>query len=199
MLDEVLTNLEYQTKGPKNLGFLLRKGWLGEQKHFNKKGKSIPYISWNEKILSDKGLKKALSDMKTQPGKDKGEAKKPFKFDRSTFKAEFRTADGHFVRSKAEVIIDDFLFQHGLVHAYEKRVPIKEELYSDFFIPTGGGKGVYIEFWGLEDTKYIDRKKKKLELYKKYNLALISLSEEDVKNIDDLLPIKLLEHGISVL
>jgi hypothetical protein len=115
---------------------------------------------------------------------------------REKFEAKLRTKDGHFVRSRAEVIIDDTLYDYGLVHAYEKKVPIEEELYTDFYLPK---EKVYIEFWGMEnDPKYLERKKVKLEIYKKYDLKLIELDDNDIYNLDDHLPRKLLKYGIKV-
>jgi hypothetical protein len=108
---------------------------------------------------------------------------------RNKFPAEHRTEDGHWVRSRAEVIIDNALFNYKLAH-------VPEDLYSDFFIPNGS---VYIEFWGMEeDPKYAARKKAKIEIYKKYNFNLIELSDKDIKNLDDYLPNKLLNFGIKV-
>ena len=78
---------------------------------------------------------------------------------RTKFEATFRTEDGHMVRSKAEQIIDNWLYHKGIVHAYERRVPIEEEVYCDFFIPLG--QKVWIEFWGLEEEKYLKRKELK--------------------------------------
>jgi hypothetical protein len=37
----------------------------------------------------------------------------------------------------------------------------------------------------------------KLEIYKKYNLKLIQLTDKDVQNLDDTLPRLLLEFGIK--
>jgi len=114
---------------------------------------------------------------------------------RDKFKPKFRATDGHFVRSKAEVIVDNWLYVSKIVHAFERKLPIEEELYCDFYIPTGK---VYIEFWGSDDETYLARKKRKLEIYRKYNLNLIELDDKDVSNIDDKLPAKLLEFGIPV-
>jgi hypothetical protein len=115
---------------------------------------------------------------------------------RNKYPAEHRTEDGHWVRSRAEVIIDNALFNYKLAHAYEKKLPVAEDLYSDFFIPNGN---VYIEFWGMEeDPKYVARKKAKIEIYKKYNFNLIELNDKDIKNLDDYLPNKLLNFGIKV-
>ena len=77
------------------------------------------------------------------------------------------------VRSRAEIIIDNWLYTAGVVHAYERMVPIKENLYCDFFVPAGD---VYIEYWGLEaDPLYADRMKSKKEIYRRYGLRLIEL------------------------
>jgi hypothetical protein len=58
---------------------------------------------------------------------------------------------------------------------------------------------VYIEYWGLEnDEKYLARKKQKQEIYKKNELALIELSDEDIQNLDDILPRKLLQFKIKI-
>jgi len=34
---------------------------------------------------------------------------------------KYRTEDGHWVRSKAELIIDNWLYRGRIVHAYERR------------------------------------------------------------------------------
>jgi len=110
---------------------------------------------------------------------------------RDKFPATYRTDDGHLVRSKAEQAIDNWLFHNKIVHAYEKRVPIEEDVYCDFFIPIGK---IWLEYWGLEDEKYLKRKESKIKLYKKHEKNLIELTDEDVKNLDDSLPVKLLRY-----
>ena len=97
----------------------------------------------------------------------------------------FRTDDGHLVRSKGESLIDNWLYYHNIAHAYERRVPIEEEMYCDFYIRKGA---IYIEYWGMEDKKYGERKEIKLDLYKKYSLNLVSLTDKDIFKLDDILP-----------
>jgi len=116
---------------------------------------------------------------------------------RGKYEAKHRTKDGHYVRSKAEAMIDNALYEYGLVHAYERRVPIEENLITDFYLPKDK---VYIEYWGLEnDPKYLERKNVKLDLYKKYEMKLIELNDEDIFSLDDYLPRKLLKFGIKVI
>ncbi|MBL8002302.1 MAG: hypothetical protein JNL05_10105 [Flavobacteriales bacterium] len=120
---------------------------------------------------------------------------------RDKFEAKQRTIDGHYVRSRAEMLIDNWLYHNGLVHAYERRLPIEEECYCDFYIPQGAGRpqAVYIEYWGMEDKPdYLDRKKKKLEIYRRHEIPLIELADADINNLDDVLPKKLLQFKIRV-
>ncbi|MCX6666079.1 MAG: hypothetical protein NT038_08510 [Euryarchaeota archaeon] len=108
---------------------------------------------------------------------------------RTKFPANFRTEDGHMVRSKAEQIIDNWLYHKGIVHAYERRVPIEDEVYCDFFIPLG--QKVWIEYWGLEEEKYLKRKELKKGFYEKNQKKLIELVDKDIENLDDVMPKKL--------
>ena len=145
-------------------------------------------VYWKIEILNNKIFKNAVEP---QEVKDKDET--DF---RNKFKAEYRTNDGHYVRSRAEVIISNWLFGECIAHAYEKRIPIEEDVYCDFYIPKGK---IYIEFWGYEDDKkYLARKQKKRELYKKYNLNLIEIDNSKINNIDDFLPRELLKFGIHL-
>ena len=187
------------------LGWIERyiKGWQvtklgsengGIQKENSKNG--IPYVEWPKTILENKVFKAIINDLQgssdTKESLDKEDSQYDF---RSKFEAKHRATDGHFVRSKAEMLIDNWLYMAEIVHAYERKLPIEEEVYCDFYIPTGK---VYIEFWGLEnDPKYILRKKAKKDIYKKYGFKLIELTDEDVFNLDDVLPKMLLKFGVQ--
>lgn len=162
------------------------------------------YILWPESILTYSRLVEVFHPI--QFGVDsneqdtKLEVKKNNNF-REKYEAKLRTQDWHYVRSKAEVIIDDWLYHSSIVHAYERKLPIGEDIVCDFWIPPGNNRPqwVYIEYWGLEnDEKYLERKKKKLELYKSNELPLIELDDEDIQNLDDVLPRKLLAFKIKV-
>jgi len=162
------------------------------------------YVLWPDNILQNKNLTSIFKEVANIPVQPKPQTDKPTpnvkpatsdNF-REKFPATLRTKDGHMVRSRAEVIIDNALYDYKLAHAYERKLPIEEDLYSDFFIPT---ENVYIEFWGMEDDpKYAERKKVKIEIYKKYDFKLIELNDSDISNLDDHLPKKLLKYGIKV-
>ena len=148
-------------------------------------------VRWDERIVYNENFINEI--VKVGEKSSKKEQKEDF---REKFKAEYRTNDGHYVRSRAELVIANWLFAEGIAYAYEKRVPIEEDMYCDFYIPKGK---VYIEFWGLKDDEaYLERKEKKIELYKKYNLNLIEIDNNTINKIDDYLPKELLKFGVSL-
>jgi hypothetical protein len=162
-----------------------------------------PYVRWPEDIVNNKVLINSIRESKGDFTSSNENATQNMTGEEVQFREKFpaveRAKDGHLVRSKAELIIDNWLYDSKITHAYERRLPIEEELYSDFFINHGNGKGVYIEYWEYEtDEKYKSRKDKKLETYKKYNLQLIELTDKDVSSLDDVLSRKLLDFGITV-
>lgn len=171
----------------------------GVQKEHPKTG--IPYVNWPESVISNPSFITLIRELEegsaeSQTGLSEpsaGNASVPTMRDK--FEAKLRTTDGHYVRSKAEMLIDNWLYMAELVHAYERKLPVEEELYSDFYIPAGK---VYIEYWGYEnDPKYLARKQKKREIYAKYGFKLIELEEKDIQNLDDVLPRLLLKHGVE--
>jgi hypothetical protein len=196
-VNSILSELGWIKKDPIN-------GWLitelgkkagGTQSKYKT---GVPYVRWPSSLISNKILlaniyesKGEISPSIQEQQEDALSGNKEF---REKFPAKYRAKDGHLVRSKAEIIIDNWIYEAKLAHAYEKKIQIEEDIYCDFWIPTGNK--VYIEYWGMEDKEYLARKKKKLLIYQKHNLNLIQLTDKDVSNIDDVLPIKLREFNI---
>jgi hypothetical protein len=162
------------------------------QRHYHETGKA--YVVWPEPILEHKALHAAMQSVRGEAGMAPT-ASRESGF-RKRFPAEHRTTDGHLVRSKAELLIDNWLYMAGVVHAYERRLPLEEEVYCDFYVPAGK---VYIEYWGLEnDSAYNERRKTKTAIYQRHRLQLIELTDEHIRNLDDHMPKLLLKYGISV-
>lgn len=197
----------------------LAAGWeitkLGKSiggRQFEHETSGANYVLWPASILQYKRLLEVFKENSTdQPQTQTAIASSPqtetpvanINKDnfREKFEAKHRTIDGHYVRSKAEMLIDNWLYQYGLVHAYERKLPIDEDVYCDFYIPSGNGRpqAVYIEFWGLEnDPKYTERKNKKIEIYKREGLSLIELTDADLQNIDDILAKKLRQFKVPI-
>jgi len=172
-------------------------GFGAVQKTDSETGNS--YVLWPESILENQVFIKTIAEYVNSDSSEQNTSRtsgeQGFR-DKFRIQANLRTTDGHWVRSRAEVMIDNWLYMAGLVHAYERRLPIEEEAYCDFYVPAGK---VYIEYWGLENNpEYAARQKKKQELYQKYEFNLIELSDEHIKNLDDYLPKLLLKFGVAV-
>lgn len=107
---------------------------------------------------------------------------------RQNWETPYRCNDGHYVRSKGELLIDNWLYSNNIVHCYEKIVSAQfkpdEKLYCDFYIPS---RNLYIEYWGKDDEEYMKRRSKKEELYRENNISYISIEESDMKNLEDTL------------
>lgn len=160
----------------------------------------FPYVIWPENITANKWL---LDSINAATGTSYAQVVETsaFELDTDEFRkkhpANYRTQDGHRVRSRAEAMIDDYLYTNGIAHAYEKRLPILDhEVISDFYIPEGR---VYIEFWGMEENEqYRDRKLKKLEIYRSNDIKLIEMNNQDLERLDDVLPVMLRKHGVRI-
>ena len=104
--------------------------------------------------------------------------------------------DGHKVKSKSEVLIDNYLFERKIPHAYEQELPISatESIYPDFCLPGETEEdNIYIEHWGYDETnkKYTESKNYKIEIYKKIGVTVICTTEKDMKNVKGALDKKL--------
>ena len=175
-----------------------------QQKEWSKTG--ALYVVWPTGILKNRELIRAIKeytadedeyihfdDEDDEPVKKDASAELQF---RNKFPATYRATDGHMVRSRAELLIDNWLYINDIMHAYEKKVPIEEDLYSDFYLKKGK---VYIEYWGREgDPSYDRRKDIKISLYQKNGLNLIELSDEDISVLDDCLPKRLLKYRYKI-
>lgn len=188
-----------------------RKGWIptiqgkklrAEQREHHQSGR--PFVLWPESILSSRILTNSIGELAgksmdlsvTTKQISTSENSSGLREKLDKFKPTHRAMDGHWVRSKAEGLIDNWLYMSGIAHAYERLLPVEEELYCDFYIPSGK---VYIEYWGMEnDPKYKTRKEAKKEIYSKYSFNLIELNDEHIQNLDDYLPKMLLKFNVIV-
>ncbi|NNE15582.1 MAG: glycerol kinase [Saprospiraceae bacterium] len=160
-----------------------------------------PYVIWDKSILKSKSFIDSVN-VATGTNYEENNSSSQDKFTdidefRQKYEAKYRTQDGHRVRSRAEAMIDDYLYRNGIAHAYERRLPgIDEDVLSDFYILKGN---VFIEFWGMEENEqYVERKKTKLEIYAREGFNLIEMNDNDIQSIDDILPRKLKKYGINI-
>ena len=116
-----------------------------------------------------------------------------------SYEGKFTCTDGHIVKSKSEMIIDNWLFDHNISHAYEKKLPIdaneNHDLHPDFCLPGYGDDpdDIYIEYWGYNEKniEYTKSKNYKMKKYKELRVTVICLEEKDIMDINASLSRKL--------
>ena len=105
---------------------------------------------------------------------------------RKKWPTEYRCSDGHYVRSKNEVLVDNWLYQHDICHGYEKAVFSEsgDQFLSDFYIPS---LKLFVEIWGYDNEKYRARAKHKRQVYATQGYELLEIFGDDVMILDDFL------------
>ena len=121
------------------------------------------------------------------------------------YEGRFTCKDGHVVKSKSEREIDNYLFEKGIPHAYEKKLPYgkteKEVLHPDFYLKDylGKDKHVYLEHWGYNENNrdYLKTKDFKMPIYEKLGVTLVCTYEKtDTSDIEATLDRKLKKENI---
>ena len=110
---------------------------------------------------------------------------------------KYLAEDGHYVRSRAELIIDNMLYSQRCIHAYEKRVQVGDRyLRCDFYLPSSlGHEEVYVEYWGmLHDPEYAARRQQKLKLYGTAGITPLELFPKDLSVLSEVWPAKLARY-----
>lgn len=103
--------------------------------------------------------------------------------------------DGHIVSCAQELKIDNWLYYSGLLHAYRRRLPFEEEFYADFYLPQ---YHLYIEYWGAgNEPAQLGDKMRKRERLTEAGYKVIELQDQEIENLDEVLPRKLLKYGIE--
>lgn len=145
--------------------------------------------------------RKKILKIKLNINKNKTNKSKKNEDIRIKYVAKYRADDGHIVRSRGEIIIDNYLFKNNISHVYEKKVynneKPEEECTTDFYLPQ---YDTYIEFWGIENNEnYNTIKLYKENIYKKNNYKIINVYSENLDSgLDDYLTKELLKIKKSI-
>lgn len=83
----------------------------------------------------------------------------------------FTCKDHHIVKSTYELKVDNWLYDHGIDHIYEPKLPFGRRMQADFL-----ANGWYIEVWGvIGNNTYNKRKRRKIAAYNANNMPLIEI------------------------
>ena len=100
------------------------------------------------------------------------------------------TLAGEVVQSKPELRIANFLFKRGIPYVYEAQL---EGATPDFLLP---GHGVIIEHWGMDHSKYREKRAMKTRLYLSRGYKLVETEKKDVPHLERVLEARLGKVGV---
>jgi predicted nuclease of restriction endonuclease-like RecB superfamily len=162
-----------------------------------------PYVKWMPNIVNNRALIRALRDMLGTDVKEPNSSMSemiPEAHNAPSKANSIKTRDGHYVRSRGEALIDNFLYAARIAHAYEQELYLGEDakvMIPDFTALTPKGN-VYIEFWGMEGkSAYEERKEIKKKLYAEHELELVDVYPKHLDYIDSYLGQIFARYGVK--
>lgn len=131
--------------------------------------------------------KDAAEIIKKKKGKDiieQSKEREVIEFNVKRNQGEIRGTDGHFLDSDKEKEIDNLLFQLAIPHAIHYQVAeiTERAVIADWYIPVLSDRGIYVEYFGMDNNDYLKNRKEKEELYEKYKLKLIIIEKFETSN-----------------
>jgi hypothetical protein len=105
---------------------------------------------------------------------------------------KYRCKQGILVRSKAEVVIADFLYDNKIQFRYETMRMLGDiEVHPDFYLEE---VDVFLEHCGMDSADYIAKRHKKEQLYAAHKQQFVTTNKEDESELHDALKRKLHKH-----
>ncbi len=119
---------------------------------------------------------------------------------RAAHPARFACADGHKVRFGEEGLVDECLSRLKIPHAYELVIALPPvQLVPTFAVHRPSGESVYIECaCGDGDSLVQARRAHKQGIYEERGFRLVDLGQEDLRQLDSSLAVKLGACGVKV-
>jgi hypothetical protein len=148
-------------------------------------GKQGLYVVWPGELRQNRHFVRAIESLYFDPDPTHKRPTNPVS-----------ALDGHRLPNADYAVIDNWLYLTGLLHAFERPLAVQEDIISDFYLPS---KNVYIEYWGDQTSaKAMLAKMEKKEVYQKYRFKLIELDKHELADIENILPQKLLQLGVTL-
>lgn len=163
------------------------RGWLltpagralgGQQQESDQSG--VPFVTWPETLLQFSPLHSAVAQLRGQVE----DSLSP-------------SLDGHTVSSRAERMIDNWLYVAGVVHARNRPLALAEPTpIADFYLPSCA---LCIEYWDpAANPTALTAKLEKQASYKRTGQSYLEVQDADLEHLDDILARALLRQGQAV-
>jgi len=149
--------------------------------NLNKSYENKEAITLFDEIKREKGIQVKASEIM-----ERSESMEP----------SFKTKTGHLVRTRAEMMIANFLFDNSLLFQYNTVATWadKDDFRASFYIPK---LDLYIDHHPYDYIKeYQKTMKAKIKQYEKHKKKHVYLTSEDEKNIEEAIRLKMKPYAI---
>lgn len=173
------------------------RGWLltprgkaiGGEHHASEQT-GVPYATWPETVLDNPLFLEVIAQITgvVFQKENRSQSSSP------TFA---RALSGQEVKSREELIVENWLYIAGVNHARDYTLHAgNESINADFFLPE---LQVCIDIWGASDNAAaLTEKLTKQDFYKKYGYDFIELHDEAIAQVDEVLAKQLFHFGLAV-
>ena len=104
-----------------------------------------------------------------------------------------RSTSGHVVDTHLQLVVCNWLYRAGLVHAFQRALPVEEEIYADFYVPAAS---LVIECWEQDvPTLTLARRLRVREVCREIDMPYLELTNADESRLEQVLGSKLRELG----
>lgn len=104
-----------------------------------------------------------------------------------------KSVSGHLVDTYLQLVVCNWLYRAGLVHAFQRALPVKEEIYADFYVPAAS---LVIECWEQDvPTLTLARRLRVREVCREIGMPYLELTNADESRLEQVLGAKLRELG----
>ena len=148
------------------------------------------YVMWPQAVQDD-----ALLNAQLQLAAEIATEQPEFSDDLFAQQSQYQGLDGHQHSSKARLQICHWLYMAGIAHACQRRLPVDQELYADFYLPA---YQLYIECWDDAGGSGLAKRMQRKDIYQQYDFAVIDIEKADLPRLDDVMTRQLRKHGIRV-
>lgn len=147
----------------------------------------IPYVLWTRSILEHDGFTQHVKCYK-------GEEVQTISLDGQLY---LLSLDGHYVNSKPELLIANWLYLSGFSYAYQHTIylSVNDVIFSDFYLPKNN---IHIHFQAIDiSPKQLSQQLERQTLAQEHQLKVIEVTAADTEQLDTMLSKALLQLGIS--
>ena len=104
-----------------------------------------------------------------------------------------RSTSGHVVDTHLQLVVCNWLYRAGLVHAFQRALPVEEEIYADFYVPAAS---LVIECWEQDvPTLTLARRLRVREVCREIDMPYLELTNADESRLEQVLGSKLRDLG----